>query len=183
MSTNITLDEADDFAQKLIEAGWHNDDPDCVAGLQRLLQVTLSFYMMQLRGRIMILEAQVDVLLPGTEAHQPLNVGVDAAVAAARAPLIYPEELTPMLRDVLGFMIFRASPIARVFRAAGYDIKIKPEDEQAFVLHRMIRTVLTHGADWAEVFSAQVRAAGETAAERGNPHATAALDGGPYGNS
>ncbi|MBB2981795.1 hypothetical protein [Paraburkholderia tropica] len=76
------------------------------------------------------------------------------AVAAARAALetrpqpAYPDELTPELREVLGFMCFQCISIAQAMRLAGIDVKKKAEDEQANVLHWMVKLVLRHGADW-----------------------------------
>ncbi|MFD1557044.1 hypothetical protein ACFSHT_15695 [Paraburkholderia silviterrae] len=80
--------------------------------------------------------------------------GASDAVAAARAALeagplpAYPDELTPELREVLGWMCFECAPIAHAMRAAGIDIKPKAEDEQAHVLHWLVKLVLRHGASW-----------------------------------
>jgi hypothetical protein len=73
-------------------------------------------------------------------------------------PMLYPRTMTPALEHVLGFPNFRTSPIAHVFQKAGFSIPTKSEAEQAFVLDRMIRAVLTHGEGWADVFGADVRA-------------------------
>lgn len=76
------------------------------------------------------------------------------AVAAARAALetrpqpTYPDELTPELREVLGFMCFQCISIAQAMRLAGIDVKKRAEDEQANVLHWMVKLVLRHGAEW-----------------------------------
>ncbi len=75
-------------------------------------------------------------------------------VRAARAALeacplpTYPDELTPELREVLGWMCFQCISIAQAMRAAGIDVKKKAEDEQAHVLHWMVKLVLRHGANW-----------------------------------
>lgn len=60
----------------------------------------------------------------------------------------YPDELTPELREVLGFMCFQCISIAQAMRLAGIDVKKKAEDEQANVLHWMVKLVLRHGANW-----------------------------------
>lgn len=60
----------------------------------------------------------------------------------------YPKEMTPELREILGMMIFNSGPLAHAFRAAGYDIKPRAEDEQAFILHWLIGLALEHGAEW-----------------------------------
>jgi|HubBroStandDraft_2_1064218.scaffolds.fasta_scaffold11841_6 hypothetical protein len=77
-------------------------------------------------------------------------VAARAALEANPAPT-YPDELTPDLREVLSRPNFQCSPIAHVMRAAGVDIKPKAEDEQAVVLHWMIKLVLRHGEKWREV--------------------------------
>ncbi|WP_321904437.1 hypothetical protein [Paraburkholderia tropica] len=81
-------------------------------------------------------------------------IGDADAVAAARAALAtgllptYPDELTPELHEVLSWMSFECIYIARAMRAAGFDVKKRAEDEQANVLHWMVKLVLRHGADW-----------------------------------
>lgn len=61
---------------------------------------------------------------------------------------IFPAELTPMLREVLGQMVFNTGPLAQVFRDAGHEIPRKAEDEQAYVLHQLVLLVLAHGEGW-----------------------------------
>ncbi|MFT0167541.1 hypothetical protein ACLKMY_00735 [Paraburkholderia mimosarum] len=78
--------------------------------------------------------------------------GARAALEAAPLPT-YPDEITPELREVLGWPNFRCGPVAHVFQAAGYDIAERAEDEQAFVLHWFVKLVLRHGADWWSVAS------------------------------
>ena len=63
----------------------------------------------------------------------------------------YPAELTSTLREVLGLMIMQTCPIAHGFRAAGFDIPCKTEEEQAFVLHWMLQIALQHGENWRRV--------------------------------
>jgi hypothetical protein len=62
--------------------------------------------------------------------------------------LVYPDEVTPELSYVLGWPNFKCGPYAQGFREAGYDVPCKAEDEQAFVLHWLVKLVLRHGADW-----------------------------------
>ncbi|WP_109477652.1 hypothetical protein [Paraburkholderia sp. C35] len=74
---------------------------------------------------------------------------IDALLSAPIAvPMVYPDELTDDLRDVLGWPNFKCAPVAHVLRAGGMDVKRKSEDEQAVVLHWFIKLVLTRGADW-----------------------------------
>lgn len=63
----------------------------------------------------------------------------------------YPDGLTDDLRHVLGFPNFRCAPYAHLMVAAGADIKPKAEDEQAHVLHWLVKLVLDHGERWADV--------------------------------
>lgn len=85
------------------------------------------------------------------------------------APLIYPCEISPELREVLGMMSFRSGPIAHAFRDAGRaNIPRRVEDEQAFVLHWLITLVLEHGQGWCGVAAATLNAvADEAKAARG----------------
>lgn len=85
--------------------------------------------------------------------HRQLVATLATPVAAE---LAYPTSLTPPLKQVLSFMNFRTGPIAHVFQAAGFPIPKKCEAEQAFVLDRMIRTVLQHGEEWIDVFAADL---------------------------
>jgi hypothetical protein len=63
----------------------------------------------------------------------------------------YPTTLTEELNDALGLMCFITGPIAHYLRTIGHKIKTKAEDEQAYVLHLLILTVLEHGANWRRV--------------------------------
>ncbi|MBN3822293.1 hypothetical protein G3O00_01500 [Burkholderia sp. Ac-20384] len=82
----------------------------------------------------------------------------DPEVEATRATRAYPDELTDDLRHVLGFPNFRCGPYAHLMRAAGADIKTKAEDEQAYVLHWLVKMVLDHGARWADVAGDELEA-------------------------
>ena len=64
--------------------------------------------------------------------------------------MVFPSEMTPELRDILGRPNFVCAPIAHIFQAAGADIPRKAEAEQAFVLHWMVKLYLAHGDDWQE---------------------------------
>ncbi|MBR8054198.1 hypothetical protein [Burkholderia vietnamiensis] len=70
---------------------------------------------------------------------------------ATRLVRAYPDELIDDLRHVLGRPNFWCGRIARVMRAAGADIKTKAEDEQAHVLHWLVKLVLDHGAEWQKI--------------------------------
>ncbi|MCM2547611.1 hypothetical protein EFP18_12180 [Burkholderia glumae] len=70
------------------------------------------------------------------------------AIPESDPPLVYPNDLTPELLDVLGRPNFWCGPIAHAMRDAGADIRRKSEDEQAHVLHWLVKLVLGHGAAW-----------------------------------
>lgn len=91
------------------------------------------------------------------------------------APAPYPDELTPELREVLGWPNFRCGPVAHLMRAAGADIQPRAEDEQAVVLHWFIGLVLKHGADWSSVAGQELKAMQERTAQApaGGDRATA----------
>ncbi|NEV77918.1 hypothetical protein DYI24_12810 [Rhodopseudomonas sp. BR0C11] len=69
---------------------------------------------------------------------------------------IYPDKMTPELREVLGKICFQLAPIAQAFRAAGHEIEEKAEAEQAFVLHWLIKLALKHGSNWRDEASDQI---------------------------
>ncbi|KVV12360.1 hypothetical protein WK77_05970 [Burkholderia ubonensis] len=75
----------------------------------------------------------------------------------------YPDEMSPALRDVLGRPNFWCGPIAHEMRAAGAEIKAKTEDEQAHVLHWLVKLVLDHGDDWQKHAETDLRAIREKA--------------------
>jgi hypothetical protein len=73
------------------------------------------------------------------------------------AERVYPDDLTPELREVLGWPNFKCGPIAHLMVAAGAEIKPKSEDEQAAVLHWLVKLVFAHGKDWKEAAWADIR--------------------------
>ncbi|VWB76885.1 gp38 [Burkholderia lata] len=76
-----------------------------------------------------------------SEPHAEVTVSVRA----------YPDELTDDLRHVLGFPNFRCVPYAHLMVAAGAKIDPRSEDEQAHVLHWLVKLVIDHGERWADV--------------------------------
>jgi hypothetical protein len=56
--------------------------------------------------------------------------------------------------------------MVKIFRAAGYKIAAQCAAEEAFILDRMMRAVLSHGDKWARVFTAQLRVAQDVAIEK-----------------
>jgi hypothetical protein len=71
---------------------------------------------------------------------------------------------------------FKTSPVADLHRRGGHVIAQRAEDEQAFVLHWLIRLVLRHGSAWRAAAGAELDllAATSVAANpvlKGAPHA------------
>jgi hypothetical protein len=76
------------------------------------------------------------------------------------ATIELPDELTPELRDILGFMCFQLGKMAHAYQAAGRfvgadDMKLekRAEDEQAFMLHRFLVHWAKAGDDWRASFA------------------------------
>lgn len=63
-------------------------------------------------------------------------------------PLTYPDELTGDLKTVLSKMLWETGQIAELLRAGGEAIPHRAEDEQAHVLHWLIKLLLKHGDDY-----------------------------------
>lgn len=89
----------------------------------------------------------------------------ETPMADPYTPLPYPDEMSQELRDILGLMIFETEPLAQTFRAAGAQIPRKAEAEQAYVMHWLIKLVLTHGRHWRIHAADQVQQAGDRIAE------------------
>ncbi|NHZ80142.1 hypothetical protein F2P44_12765 [Massilia sp. CCM 8695] len=92
--------------------------------------------------------------------------GSDSCEPAEGPPLSSPPTLTAVLQTALACMDLRTAPMAEIFRAAGYKIAAQCAAEEAFILDRMMRAVLTHGDKWARVFTAQLRVAQDVAIEK-----------------
>jgi hypothetical protein len=84
------------------------------------------------------------------------------AVAQGHATLMattstYPGSLTEDLHEVLGMPNFRCAPIAHAYRDVGEaTIPHKAEAEQAFVIDKLVRFVIQHGAGWRTHASAEL---------------------------
>lgn len=70
----------------------------------------------------------------------------------------WPAALTEDLRTILGMMCFQLGPIAHGYQAAGefvgvegLELKKRAEDEQAFMLHKLIAIWIEHGDGWRAV--------------------------------
>ncbi|WP_240733887.1 hypothetical protein [Herbaspirillum huttiense] len=107
-----------------------------------------------------ITDARYQQLHPG---FKPWFKPYRCSQCSAPATAAFPDALTPELTYVLGMPNFRCAPYAEIFRGAGHDIPRKAEAEQAFVIHRMARAVLQHGAGWDAAFAAELHAAADSA--------------------
>ncbi|MCE3604662.1 hypothetical protein LXA47_13735 [Massilia sp. P8910] len=92
--------------------------------------------------------------------------GSDSCEPVKGPPLSYPPTLTAVLQTALACMDLRTGPMVEIFRAAGYKIAAQCAAEEAFILDRMMRAVLTHGDKWARAFTAQLRVAQDVAIEK-----------------
>ena len=64
---------------------------------------------------------------------------------------LIPNEMTPAMREALGYMNFQTGPIAHALRADGQQIARKAEDEQAVVLFWFLKLAVEHGDKWKEI--------------------------------
>lgn len=71
--------------------------------------------------------------------------------AEEATPLPYPNELTGDLKTVLSKMLWETGPLAEILRAGSDTIPHRAEDEQAHVLHWLIKLLLKHGEDYRTV--------------------------------
>jgi len=87
--------------------------------------------------------------------------GAEPAAQSQAEPLVpnaaWPDELTPELADILGRQCFTFIRFSRVYRAAGFDIPKRAEDEQAFFLHRFLGHWFRHGDGWREAAESDLR--------------------------
>ena len=71
----------------------------------------------------------------------------------------WPAELTPDLLHILGMMCFQLAGPAHLYRDwGGAEIKPRAEDEQAFMLHKLLGFWLEHGAGWTTAAQAEIDA-------------------------
>lgn len=77
--------------------------------------------------------------------------------AEAEAEIVaWPELLTPELRQILGMMCFQLGKFAHAYQYAGEfvgtegPLNKRAEDEQAFMLHKLVGYWFSHGEKWHE---------------------------------
>jgi hypothetical protein len=99
-------------------------------------------------------------------AQSKLTQGSDSCEPTEGPPLSYPATLTAVLQSALASMDLHTGPMVEIYRAAGYTIAAQCAAEEAFILDRMMRAVLTHGDKWARLFTAQLRVAQDVAIEK-----------------
>lgn len=67
-------------------------------------------------------------------------------------------ELNDELRWILGMPCFHCAKFAPALRLSGLQIREKAEDEQAVVIHWMLRLYFEHGENWRDVAESILRA-------------------------
>jgi hypothetical protein len=77
----------------------------------------------------------------------------DANIAAR----VFPAQLTPPLREVLGLMLWQTTPIANALRITGQTIDRKAEVEQAHALHWLLGFALQDGDNWQKTAAVALR--------------------------
>jgi hypothetical protein len=86
--------------------------------------------------------------------------------STGRPLLSYPPTLSAVLLSPLTSLGLYTSSMVKIFRAAGYKVARQCAAEEAFILDRIIRTVLYHGDKWVGVFITQLRVAQDIAIEK-----------------
>lgn len=103
------------------------------------------------------------------------RLAASAAVAPAKqAASSFPDRLDTDLRAILGLICFQANPLAICLRAGGAEIPYRAEDEQAHVIHWLLKLWLKHGAGWREAAKAELEAIRQKRAEDANAVRTGA---------
>lgn len=83
--------------------------------------------------------------------------------------LIFPEAMTEDIEKALGIMCFECGQYARAFNCGGENISPKAEKEQAAIIFKVLKNVLS-GMPFEEAFTKMHNAA-VRAQERGNTRA------------
>ncbi|RQU12378.1 hypothetical protein DF153_18520 [Burkholderia cenocepacia] len=91
-----------------------------------------------------------DPMHPETQRLLAATADSQLHVPPSTSARVYPNDLTDTLRHVLGFPNFRCAPYAHLMRDSGANIETRAEDEQAHVLHWLVKLVLDHGDRWAD---------------------------------
>lgn len=73
------------------------------------------------------------------------------------AARVFPAQLTPPLREVLGLMLWQTTPIANALRITGQTIDRKAEVEQAHALHWLLGFALQDGDNWQKTAAVALR--------------------------
>ena len=108
----------------------------------------------------------VDLVSAIQFAQSKLTQGSGSCEPTEDPPLSDLPTLTAVMQSALASMDLSTGPMVEIFRAAGYKIAAQRAAEEAFILDRMTRAVLTHGDKWARVFAAQLRVAQDVAIGR-----------------
>lgn len=81
--------------------------------------------------------------------------------------IIYPQEITPALEEVLRLMLWSTAPVAAALRADGQDVPTQAEAEQAVALHFLIPYAIQYGMEWRQKAGADLSAMVERANAKG----------------
>ncbi|WP_298810486.1 hypothetical protein [uncultured Sphingomonas sp.] len=80
-------------------------------------------------------------------------------IAAVEPAVALTSPLSEPLRDILGLMCFQLGSLAHAYRRAGEfngadgPLQARAEDEQAFMLHKILGLWLLHGDGWRQPLS------------------------------
>lgn len=88
----------------------------------------------------------------------------DDIFSVCDVPVTLKGRLDPALRDILGFQCFQLGSMAHAYQAAGVfvgeggePLKKRAEDEQAFMLHRMLHHYAMSGDEWRKGMSEELQ--------------------------
>ena len=131
--------------------------PDAEIGARAELQRLYHAYVNLLeigRDRIISAGGSCDPV-DRMEEGDPTLVRVRAFLAEPEA-LALPGEMTLAIKDVLSLMLWHSGELARAYRAGGHTIPNKAEEEQAFVLWRLLRFAIEQGDNWRKCVQADL---------------------------
>lgn len=86
------------------------------------------------------------------------GLGADRLIDPCPLAVTMPVEMTPAIKDVLGMPNFQCGPLAHSYRHAGFDIRERSEDEQAFILWRFLRLAIQHPDNWRDIIGEELKA-------------------------
>lgn len=104
------------------------------------------------------------ICLAPEDAHAALSAPQGAVERA------WPAALTQELREILGYPNYQCGPMAHAYQAIdeyvgadGVELKKRAEDEQAFILHKLVGLWFRHGETWRAHAIAEIDRAAKAA--------------------